>query len=84
MPSKNKVIVVWSTNNPPQEELDQVLTNLDGNWRVVSATTSIVPHGSWSQEEANDAAYMAGMSGVVAGRCKHLYFCTTVVLEAVE
>jgi len=79
---KQKVIIVNSVNKPPQEELDQALAKLKGDWKVVSAITSMVPWGSWSREDVDALNTQPGWC-LAQGSCKHLYFCTTVIVEKV-
>jgi len=63
-----KVIFAMSRNVSPEEELAKRLASLGPGWRVVSATTSMLPWGEM-------------MDGPNRGPL-HVYFMTTVVVEA--
>ena len=41
-----KVLVVLSRNESPTQKIDEELKRLGNRWRVVQATTIMVPHGT--------------------------------------
>lgn len=73
-----RVIVEKAINNPAEAaaRINEQLAELGASWHVVSATTSLVPHGE--------------MSGNIPGGgnwdriARHIYFVTTVVVEKEE
>ena len=64
----NRVLVVRSTNESPEAEINERLEEEFKDWRVVSATTVMVP---WGEQETMLHVHTA----------MHMFMVTTVILE---
>ncbi len=70
------ILIVKSLNITPEEEVNERLCALfEEGYRIVSATTSMVTHGT-----IDSTKDMPGM-GLYFGIANHVYYTTTVVLE---
>lgn len=64
-----KLLIVSSVNQTPEEELEAALRPLiTEGYRIMTATTALAPHGVRSVDHERWA--------------QHVYYVTTVVLEA--
>ncbi|MBI2409859.1 hypothetical protein HYV30_02330 [Candidatus Kaiserbacteria bacterium] len=71
---EQKVIIVGSRNDSPEEELEKRLRELGSSWRIVSATTSLALHGTWDYR--TERSMMQGIA-------RHVYYVTTVIVEKI-
>ena len=67
-----KIIIVKSMNETPENDVNERLESLGMGWRVVSATTTLAPHG---RMDANGAGHL------YLGVPKHVLYVSTVVVE---
>lgn len=72
--SIQKVLVVSSRNVSPEEEIAQRLEELGDGWRVISATTTMVPFGKMALDTPWEKAFSVA---------EHIYYATTLILEKV-
>lgn len=69
-----KVLIVRSMNVTPEEELEKKLKPLlRRGYKIVSAQTSLVPHGNIERFDVPGT--------LLFDVAKHIYYVTTVVIE---
>ncbi len=68
-----KIVIEYSMNQTPEDQLAKRLTPLLAKgYQIISATTSLVTHGTHDYEAPGVLFY---------GVAKHVYYVTTVVLR---
>ena len=71
---EQKVIIEQSRNELPEEKIRKRIKKLGSGWRVVSAETTLAPHGSM---DTDPSMGMENLRGVA----QHVYYVTTVIVE---